>query len=377
MIIAVNARTLKALPGDGIGWFTFETIRRMALVHPEHHFIMICDRRHESIPVDLPNIEYVLLSPRNFHPVVWWLWHEKLLPPLLRKLRPDIFVAPDGIIPLKTDVPCLSVIHDLNHVHRPEDIPLIAGSYYRYFFPRIADKAVRIATVSVFSAGDISVTYGIDPEKIDVVNNGVAELFSPPAGDEAGETRREFTGGRPYFLFVGNFSPRKNVETLIDAYNIFRRDSGAGHMLVLTGSSLYLTGAMRKAVSSSPYGDDIIFTGAVCRDVLRRLYGAAEAFTFVPWFEGFGIPVVEAMRCGTPCILSDTSSLPEVSGGAALSAGPAGAEAIASAMALLVSDEALRRRLSHQGYQNSLRYSWDNTAEALWNSIMKATLPQP
>jgi glycosyltransferase involved in cell wall biosynthesis len=106
--------------------------------------------------------------------------------------------------------------------------------------------------------------------------------------------------------------------------------------------------------------------------VLRRLYGGAVALTLVPWFEGFGIPVVEAQRCGTPCILSDSSSLPEVSGGAALCVSPADAGAIAGAMARLVSDEALRRRLAEEGRENSLRYTWENAATEMWNSITKA-----
>jgi len=107
--------------------------------------------------------------------------------------------------------------------------------------------------------------------------------------------------------------------------------------------------------------------------VLRRLYGAAEALVFVPWFEGFGIPVVEAQRCGTPCILSDSSSLPEVSGGAALCVSPADAGAIAEAMARLVSDGALRRRLAAEGRNNSLRYTWENTATAMWDCVTRAT----
>ena len=124
-------------------------------------------------------------------------------------------------------------------------------------------------------------------------------------------------------------------------------------------------------IRNSPYAGDIILTGSLTRDELRRLYGAAAALTFVPWFEGFGIPVVEAQRCGTPCILSDTSSLPEVSGGAALCVSPADAGAIADAMARLVSDEAWRRRLAREGVENSLRFTWENAAAQMWDCITK------
>ncbi len=377
MIIAINARTLRPVPHDGIGWFTWEITRRIVSAHPEHHFVLISDRRYDDLPVTGNNVEYIIIPLRTVHPLLWYAWHELFLPAVLKKVRADLFVAPDGIIPLRTEVPCISVIHDLNHEHRPGDIPRRERWYFRHFFPLFAKKAVRITTVSEFSAKDITATYDIASSKIDIVPNGVADIFSPSMPGEAELTRREFTGGRPYFLFVSNFSPRKNVETVIRAYDIFRKNNNSDHVLLLAGKRLYLTRAIDEALEASPYGSDILFTGSVGRDVLRRLYGAAVALTFVPWFEGFGIPVVEAQRCGTPCILSDTSSLPEVSGGAALCTGPAGAGAIAEAMARLAGDEALRRRLSDEGIRNSQRYTWENAATQMWNCIMKAMNTKP
>lgn len=372
MIIAINARTLRSVPRDGIGWFTYEVIRGMVRNHPEHMFVLIGDRRPGPLPVEGTNIEYITVPLRTVHPLLWHAWHEYLLPPVLKRIRADVFIAPDGMMPLRTDVPCIPVIHDLNHEHRPGDIPHGECRYYRRRFPLFAKKGARVATVSDFSAGDIAATYGISPAKIDVVPNGVAELFSLPLPGEAEETRKQYTGGRPYFLFVSNFSPRKNVETVIKAFELYRQKSVGDHVLLLAGRRLYLTREMDRHLEASLYGNDILFTGSVTRDVLRRLYGAAEALTFVPWLEGFGIPVVEAQRCGTPCILSDSSSLPEVSGGAALCVSAADAGAIAEAMARLVTDGALRRRLSAEGHANSLRYTWEKAAEEMWNSIIKA-----
>ncbi|MEZ4996122.1 MAG: glycosyltransferase family 1 protein [Bacteroidales bacterium] len=417
MIIAINARTLRAVPRDGIGWFTLEVVRGMVRNHPEHRFVMIGDRRYRKVPGDgdryeerlagsgqvqgdrlpgadesngnlLPagsdsrkerlsvegsNVEYVTIPLRTVHPFLWHVWHEYLLPPVLKRTGADILIAPDGMMPLRTDIPCIPVIHDLNHEHRPGDIPRAEGRYYRRRFPLFARKGARVATVSHFSASDIASTYGIDPQKIDVVPNGVADSFSPPLPGEAEETRRQYTGGRPFFLFVSNFSPRKNVEAVIRAFELFRKAGHGDHVLLLAGRRLYLTKEMDRHLEASAYGSDILFTGSVTRDVLRRLYGAAEALTFVPWLEGFGIPVVEAQRCGTPCILSDGSSLPEVSGGAALCVSPADAGAIAEAMARLVNDGALRRRLATEGLANSLRYTWESAAEEMWKSVIKAT----
>jgi glycosyltransferase involved in cell wall biosynthesis len=371
MIIAINARTLRPVPHDGIGWFTLEVVRGMVRDHPEHRFVLIGDRRYDVRSLEGDNVEYITIPLRTIHPLLWHLWHERLLPGILRRCGADIFIAPDGMMPLRTNVPCIPVIHDLNHEHRPGDLPRRERRYYRRYFPRFARRAARVATVSRFSAEDIAATYGINRDMIDVVPNGVAELFSPPAPGEAEATRREFAGGRPYFLFVSNFSPRKNVEAVISAYNIFRSRGGGDHLLLLAGRRLYLTRELDRALDSSPYRSDVRFTGSSGRDVLRRLYGGAEALLFVPWLEGFGIPVVEAQRCGTPCILSDTTSLPEVSGGAALCVSPADAEAIADAMARLINDEALRRRLTQDGIANSMRYSWNTAATEMWNSITR------
>ncbi len=375
MIIAINARTLRAVPHDGIGWFTHEVVRGIVSAHPEHRFVLIGDRSYDVLPVEGDNVEYVTIPLRTVHPLLWHAWHEYLLPGVLKRYGADLFVAPDGIMPLHTDVPCIPVIHDLNHEHRPGDIPPRERHFYSRYFPLFARKAKRVATVSEFSANDIAATYGISRDKIDVVPNGVADIFSPPLPGEAEETRSDFTGGRPYFLFVSNFSPRKNIEAVIRAFNLFRSRSNSDHVLLLAGRRLYLTREIDRELEASAYSSDILFTGSVTRDVLRRLYGGAVALTLVPWFEGFGIPVVEAQRCGTPCILSDSSSLPEVSGGAALCVSPADAGAIAGAMARLVSDEALRRRLAQEGRQNSLRYTWDNAAAEMWNSITKAINP--
>ena len=371
MKIAISARTLSSEPGDGIAWFTFEFIKRMVQSHPEDSFYLISDRRYRKLPVYSRNVKYIHLPLRNRHPLIALFWHQVMLKHTLRRLGADVFVGPDGFIPLGCTTPCISVIHDLNHCHRPGDIPFFTRHFYRYFFPRFAGQAARIVTVSQFSAADISSVYGIPAAKIDVVYNGVSGQFFPVTDDEAENYRLKLTGGRPYFVFVSNFSPRKNVPTLIKAFERFRADSSADYALVLAGSRLYLNGELDRAIRESSYADSVIFTGRLSRDELRKVYGAAAAFVFVPWFEGFGIPVVEAMRCGTPCIISDNSSLPEVSGGAGLCVSAADTEAIAMAMARLANEPALRRRLKDEGIKNSLRFSWDNTAAQMYNAIGK------
>jgi glycosyltransferase involved in cell wall biosynthesis len=182
----------------------------------------------------------------------------------------------------------------------------------------------------------------------------------------------ELTCGVPFFLFVGNFSPRKNIPGLIDAYNLFRKKSGLGHKLVLTGGRLYLNRESDRLLNSSPYRNDIIVTGSIKHEELGKLYSAATALVFIPWFEGFGIPAAEAMRCGTPAILSNTTSLPEVGGDAALFVNPGNSAEISDAMIRIAGDEKLRSELSVAGLIQSEKFTWDNTAASVIKSIEKA-----
>jgi glycosyltransferase involved in cell wall biosynthesis len=372
MKIAISARTLSEKPHDGIAWFTFEFINRMVHSYSEDHFYLISDKRYHKPPVLSHNIEYIYLPPRNRHPFITFFWHQWLLKRQLKRLKADIFIGPDGIIPLRCKTPCISVIHDLNHCHRPGDIPFFTRHFYRHFFPLYAKEAIRVATVSKYSAEDISDIYNISPDKIDVVYNGVSDQFSPVSAEEADEYRITLTGGKPYFVFVSNFSPRKNISTLIKAFDLFCEESGLDYDLVLAGGRLYLNDDLDRALNKSRNKESIILTGPMSREKLRKTYGAAVAFVFVPWFEGFGIPVIEAMRCGTPCIISDNSSLPEISGGAGLCVSAADTDAIAAAMIRLAGDPILRNHLRDLGIKNSLRFSWDDTASQMYNCILKA-----
>ncbi len=374
MRIAIDARLLKPKPDDGISRFTWEVVKRLVYDHPGHQYILVFDKEHKGLFTLPSNTTSYVQKPASRHPVLWYTWHEWQLPRVLRKSNADILFSPDGIIPLNTPIPCVPVIHDINFFHRPGDIPYITSLYYRHFFVKFARKARRVLTVSEFCRQDISENMGIDPSLIDVAHNGVSEYFVPFPDVEKAAFREKHTGGQPYFLFVGNFSPRKNIPGLINAYNIFRERGGAGIKLVLTGGRLFLNSETDRLINSSPYKHDIILTGSFSHSDLAILYASAEALVFVPWFEGFGIPAAEAMRCGTPVILSDTTSLPEVGGKAALYASPSDPSSVADCMLKIISDSELRERLIAEGYLQSARFTWDNTANQVMKSIEKAFL---
>jgi glycosyltransferase involved in cell wall biosynthesis len=372
MKIAVNARLL--IPGklDGIGWFTFETLIRIIKNHPEAEFIFIFDRKPDKSLQFPNNVKVVVIHPPTRHPFLWYFWFEWRLPALLKKLKPDLFLSTDGYISLRTEIPQLAVIHDINFIHRPQDLPLLTGSYFRYFFPKFAKKAKAIATVSDYSKKDISQTFPIDMNKIDVVYNGANTLFSPVSEFEKNKWKSEYTGSSGYFAYVGSLHPRKNIDGLLLAFEDFKKTDNSGMKLLIVGEPLFKIRNIQKVFSKMTFKNDLIMMGRLSPEDLRLAIGSSHALILVSHFEGFGIPVLESMKCRVPVICSDKTSLPEVAGDTALLVDPASPQSISEAMSKLTKDIHLRDKLAEKGFQRAGIYSWDRTSELLWHAIEKA-----
>jgi glycosyltransferase involved in cell wall biosynthesis len=372
MRIAVNTRLLLPDKLEGLGRFACETLKRITRDHPEHEFIFIFDRKYAEEFIFEGNIIPEIAFPQARHPVLWYLFFEWGVPPILKKYKPDLFLSPDGWLSLRTDTPSLPVIHDLNFFHNPEWIQKLPLMYYRYFFPRFISKAKRIATVSEFSAHDIATRFDIDKKMIDVVFNGAGENLVPLHQSEIQVTRNKFTNGQPYFLFLGLVHPRKNLTRIIEAFNQYKRQSGDYVHLLVAGSRNYWTSDTKKAYMESPFKNEIIFCDRLTENELPLVLGSGLALVYTSLFEGFGIPILEAMRCGLPVITSDITSMPEVGGEAVLYANPFSADSIATAMMKISYDKSLQKELIRRGFERKDVFSWERTASLLWNSIEKS-----
>ena len=371
MNIAVNTRILLKNKLEGIGWFTFETMKRITQGHPEHKFFFIFDRPYSKEFIFSDNIEPIIIGPQARHPVLFYYWFEKSIPKVLDQINADIFISPDGYLSLRTNTKSIAVIHDISFMHNPKDFPVGIRNYYQYFFPRFAQKAKRIVTVSDFSKKDIVKKFKVKSKNIDVVYNGSNEIYKPSTKDEIIKTKNQFTNGKNFFVFVGALSPRKNVANLLSAFNNFKTQTKSEVRLVIVGEKMFKTRKMKDAFNQMQFKNDVIFTGRRSPEDLKKLYGAALALTFVPYFEGFGIPIIEAMNCDTAVITSNLTSMPEVAGDAALLVDPFSVESISDAMTNIYSDNNLRNNLIEKGKIQRTKFSWDQTASKFWKSIEK------
>lgn len=371
MEIVVNTRLLLKNKLEGIGWFSYETLKRITIAHPEHHFIFLFDRDFDEDFIFSDNITPLVLSPPARHPFLFYWWFEFSVASFLNKFKPDLFLSPDGYMSLSAGCKQLAVIHDISFEHHPKDVSWLVRKYYTHFFPKFAQKATRIATVSQFSKKDITEQYKIDASKIDVVYNGCNENYRPIDESKKLITKQKFSKNSDYFLFVGSLHPRKNISRLFEAFDQFKSESSNNVKLVIVGEKYRWTSEIKRSYISMKFKEDVIFTGRLSTDDLNNVIGAALAMTYVPYFEGFGIPILEAMNCDIPVITSNITSMPEVAGDAALLVDPCSVNSIASAMSVMYKDENMRKSLIEKGRKRKLNFSWDKTADALWKSILK------
>ncbi|MBP5190274.1 MAG: glycosyltransferase family 4 protein [Bacteroidales bacterium] len=359
---------------DGIGWFTAETLQRIVQLHPEHDFYFFFDRRPDPQFLYGVNVKPVVLFPQARHPLLWRIFFGISVTRALRRYKIDLFLSPDGWMSLRTDVPTLTVIHDLNFEHSNDFLRPSHQRYMKRFFPRFARKATRIATVSEFSKQDIVNTYNIDSKKIDVVYDGAHNYYRPCNDDEKRQTREKYTDGKPYFIYVGTISRRKNLTNIILAFDRYKESHPlSGMQLLVVGSRYWWQDELAEAYDNMRHKSDVRFIGHVGSDILAQLMGASTALVYASLFEGFGIPIIEAFSAETAVITSNVTSMPEVAGDAALLVDPLSVEDVEKAMSDIADDENLRESLIEKGRQRKDIFTWKRTATLLWQSLMKTS----
>ena len=372
MTIAVNTRFLLADQLEGFGYFTREVLQVLTRQHPEHRFHFFFDRPFDPGFLFSSNVTGHVLLPPARHPLLWKYWYDVKVSLQLRKLKADVFLSPDGQCSLTTGVPQCLVVHDLGFLHQPAAYRKSHLAYFKQYTPAFIKKAKAVATVSQFSKNDIVQQYKTPAEKISVVYNGIKPVFQPSSFEEQLAVKEKYTGGAEFFLCIGAIQPRKNLINLLKAFSVFKRRMQSGFKLVLAGRLAWKHDEFRTLLNTYKYKEDVVLTGYLEETELARLTAAAYAAVYPSFFEGFGVPVLEAMRCGVPALTSQDSSMQEISEGAALYFDPASVDDMAYKLMFIYKNEGERKELIQKGIPVAERYTWQRTADLLWESLLKA-----
>lgn len=297
-----------------------------------------------------------VVSPQNWSAGVrGHLWEQGVLP---RLTRGGLLWSPCNTGPLAVRRQVVT-IHDCAFVDCPEGFSRAFGAWYRWLIPRLVRRVRRIIAVSQFTASRLAELCGLKASRIDVIPNGVDSQFHSAVPEVVDELRRRLALPERYVLSVGTLEPRKNLSRLLASWEHLPaelRDVG----LVLAGAK----GRQFRSAGIEQLPAGVHLTGYVEDADLPALYSGAEAFIYPSLYEGFGMPVLEAMSCGTPVICSRSTSLPEVAGDAALLVDPCDVECIADAISRLLTDAELRRAIRTRGLERARKFSWDQAAVA-------------
>ncbi len=370
MRIAVNAIFLQKAMLEGYGHYVEEIFSRITRSHPEDEFLFVFDRPFSPDFLYSSNVKAIVVNPPARHPIAFAWWYQVKAPLALRSYRPDVWVQPYGFTSTTSRVPQLLVVHDLAFLHFPQFISLSQRWYYRLFTPVFLKKAKKIVAVSAFTRSDLITRYHIPEEKITIVGGAARESFLPLSWEEKELVKGQYTDGREYFLFTGGIHPRKNLMTLLKAFSLFKKWQHSNMKLLIVGRLAWQYDDLLEKLKTYKYRDDVIMAGYLPDKELEKVTAAAYALVYPSWLEGFGLPLLEAMRAEVPVIASDAGSLPEIGGNAALYAHPSDPETLAKHMLSLYKDENLRTTQVAAGKLQAARYNWDESAAEFYQQIL-------
>jgi glycosyltransferase involved in cell wall biosynthesis len=348
----------------GIGTYVRNLVRHLALIDRESTYFLFCDPTDRDVLRDLAG---------NFVPVVdrsrgYGLREHVTIPWHAARLGADLLHMPHYVVPLLTKGPAVVTIHDCIHLLFPEYLRSgLALPYARAMMGHAVRRSARVFTVSEASRRDILHFWPrTDPDHVQVVPNAVDEaLLAEPSEEQRERVRERYQIRGRYVLYVGNVKPHKNLDRLVRAFaRLRRRPEYDDVKLLIIGQDENRYAGLRRTVEAAGVRQDVRLFGFVPDATLAALYRLATVFAFPSLYEGFGLPPLEAMACGTPVVTSRASALPEVVGDAAVLVEPNSVEDIADGLARVLGDDALQADLSRRGKERARQFSWERAARA-------------
>jgi len=360
--IAIN--TLPLLDNQaGAERYTRNIIYHLVRLDGDHQYHLILSRINQSLyRPDQGNFQETVVDVNTRYKLLRILSEQVYLPRLLKRRSVDLLFSPCNIGPRILSVPMVVTLFDLHWLFFPELFSRIRLAYLRRALTWSARKAEAVLTISENSKKDLVTLLGIPEERITVTYPGLDPIFEKaPSPEEHAALRKTFGLGDKFILFVGQLHRRKNALGLIRAFQLLKEQGPLEHQLVLAGGEGDGSTEIRDYIRQQPRGE-IIVTGCIPDEAIRTLYHQAACLVYPSLYEGFGLPVLEAMACGCPVITSNVSSLPEVAGEAALLIDPYRIETIAAAMNSLLTNPDLSQSLIQKGYKQARRFTWEAAA---------------
>jgi glycosyltransferase involved in cell wall biosynthesis len=361
--IALNAHLLSAQAGyrsAGINGYIFNLLNALPEADPSFTYTVFTGQQAQ--PPEHKRMTTRRAAWATGRPTHRILWEQAIQPAALRQVQPDLLHALAFVSPVVSRIPTVVTVYDLSFVHYPEVLPAARRLYLRLLTRYSCRRARRVIAISHSTARDIAHTFGIQQDRIDIAAPGVGPQFRPLSAEQV--TTFRLQNGLPdrFLLFVGTLEPRKNLAMLLQAYAALPAADRAAVHLVLAGGKGWMFEDIFQTVEAYNLRDTVHIPGYIPAEALPLWYNAADVFVYPSLFEGFGLPVVEAMACGTPVLVSNVSSLPEAAGNSGYCLPPDNDSAWTDALYTAIHDPDWRRQAGQSGLEHAARFTWENTA---------------
>ncbi|PIR97672.1 MAG: glycosyltransferase family 1 protein [Candidatus Doudnabacteria bacterium CG10_big_fil_rev_8_21_14_0_10_41_10] len=373
MRIGIDCRTIlnpEAGNRAGVAQYTYQLVKTLLKIDKLDEFVLFFDHRARGVVKEFlePNTKIRFFTFSEYKKYLPFFYSHVLTASNIGHEKLDVYHSPANIIPFRYNGKFCVTVHDLAIYRRPDLFPSGQGFSVKYLVPRSINNAAKIIAVSESTKKDVEIFFKVDPKKIKVIYEGVDhDRFVP--GDKTEklpeDLKRKYKISQQYILFVGTLEPRKNLIRLLEAYYQLTQKSlefKDHYQLVLVGSKGWLYDEIFEEVENRNLQNNVVFPGYLVASDLPKLYAHATAFVYPSLYEGFGLPVLEAMASGTPVITSSVSSMPEIAKDAGLLVDPLDVEGLANAMEKIITDKSLQAELSEKGKKRSEKFSWEKCA---------------
>ena len=352
--------------------FTAEIIKRVINNHPEHEFILVSDKDLIDKNGLTKNCIRVSAGSKGKNPITWKWWYDVRMPSVLKKHKADLLVNCDGCCSLRSPIPQLIIVSDLSFISFPGFLKKSRVLFLKRNTAKFLKKSTSVIASSGVIKNELIKNYGTADEKINIIYGGANENFK--SVDDSGKilTKEKLTDGKEYFLYAGDIHPVKNLTNLLKAFSIFKKTQQSSMKLVIAGNMAVGYTSFTEKLKDYKYRNDVVMKNNVIENEAAEIMGAAYACIYPSFYEGSGTSVLDAMQCHVPVITSSGSAMQEIAGDAALFADPENIPNLAAQMMTVYKDEALRSKLIEKGKLIPAKYTWDTSAELLWQSIENA-----